>query len=43
MKVTIKKRIEVDGQIFEPGTYVLTNELAAKVIKMSVKQKIRKK
>lgn len=31
MKITIKHKIIVDGFIFNPGTYEVTNELAKKI------------
>ena len=43
MKITLSKRTEVDGQILEPGTYEVTNELARKILNLNVKQsKIKK-
>jgi len=43
MKLKITKRTEVNGKLFDPGTYELTNELAAKIIKQNVKQIKRRK
>jgi hypothetical protein len=39
MKITIKKQVDVNGYVFSPGTYTVTNQLGKSIVKQINKKK----